>query len=200
MFKSFIFISLIFIYQTTIFASLNFTDNTEKELTNKAKSPIIFNEEILGDKYFVDTNANTSYLTMDGNDIISSSGLIVSEVDLIPDYQTPAFRYTEVTFIISTVFAFTYASLASFGLNTIENNFIINAPARNPYRQVKIASTTFQIVSGLACATAIAYDSYQRLYGKKKNQLSFTLVPFYEPKSNNGGFMFALSYPLKTRY
>lgn len=200
MLKSFILLCLVFIYHTTIFASLNFTDNTEKELTNKVKSPIIFNEEIIDDKYFVDTNASTSYLTMEGNDILSSSGLIVSDVNIIPDYQTPAFRYAEVTFIISTVFAFTYASLASFGLDTIENNFIINAPARNPYRQVKIASTTFQVVTGLACATAIAYDSYQRLYGKKKNKLSFTLVPFYEPKNNNGGFMFALSYPLKTKY
>lgn len=178
-----------------LYPTIEFIDNRD-ESTNEVRLPTMLPIENINEKYFVNTNEVNSFLIFDGDSVLKQKGVFLSDVNIIPDYKTSAFRHTEVTFIITAMFAYTYASFAVLGLSTIEDNFIINPPLRNQHRDLNISTVTFEIVTGLACAAAVAYDSYMRYYSKKKPKLSFSFLPYYDASTENAGFAFALSYPL----
>jgi len=196
MFKVYIAFCLLFLFRLGLYPAIEFIDNKD-DSTNKIRIPTILPTENINEKYFVNTNEVNSFLIFDGDSILKQKSVFLSDVNIIPDYKTSAFRHTEVTFIITAMFAYTYASFAVLGLSTLENNSIIDSPLRNPYRDINISTVTFEIVTGLACAAAVAYDSYMRYYGKKKNVLSFSFIPYYDSSKEDAGFVFALSYPYR---
>lgn len=196
MFKVYIAFCLLFLFRMGLYPAIEFIDNKD-ESTNEIRLPTILPTDNINEKYFVNTNDVNSFLMFDGESILKQKGVSLSDVNVIPDYKTSAFRHTEVTFIITALFVYTYASFAVLGLSTLENNFIIDSPLRNPYRDLNISTVTFEVVTGLACAAAVAYDSYMRYYGKKKSALSFSFVPYYDSNKEDAGFVFALSYPYR---
>lgn len=185
-------------FKITLFSAFYFSDITIKE-TNKTYSNITITNEIIDSAYSINTNAAYSTLRMNGPNIIEQEGVSISPIVIIPEYKTPPFRYTEVTFFLTIAFAYTYASLSVYGFNTIENNFLDPTPnIRARYKSLWISSTLFEIVAAVCCASAVAYDSYQRVYGKKKeNKVTFNFVPFYDPKNKDAGFVFAFNYPYR---
>lgn len=180
------------------FSDFYFADTAKEFGTNEAlKSPIIEDELELASKYFTDTNNITSFFEMQGTNIINQSGVINSSIIIDPPYQSHPFRYTEVTFILSSFLSYTYASFLVFGLDALENSFVEpSTTGRSRYKSLWISATIFEVTAGVIFGVAVAYDSYQRIYGKKKEGMSFNFVPYYEPINKDAGFMFSLSYPL----
>ena len=133
---------------------------------------------------------------MQGTNIVNQSGVINSPVELEVPYRTHPFRYTEVTFLLSGFLSYTYASFLVFGLDALENSFVRpSTTGRSRYKSLWISATLFEVTAGIVFGAAVAYDSYQRIYGKKKDGMSFNFVPYYEPINKDAGFMFSLSYP-----
>ena len=180
------------------FSDFYFADTAKEFGTNEAlKSPIIEDELELASEYFTDTNNITSFFEMQGTNIINQSGVISSSVIIDPPYQSHPFRYTEVTFILSSFLSYTYASFLVYGLDALENSFVEpSTTGRARYKSLWISATIFEVTAGIIFGAAVAYDSYQRIYGKKKEGMSFNFVPYYEPINKDAGFMFSLSYPL----
>lgn len=180
------------------FSDFYFADTAKEFGTNEAlKSPIIEDELELASEYFTDTNNITSFFEMQGTNIINQSGVISSSVIIDPPYQSHPFRYTEVTFILSSFLSYTYASFLVYGLDALENSFVEpSTTGRARYKSLWISATIFEVTAGVIFGAAVAYDSYQRIYGKKKEGMSFNFVPYYEPINKDAGFMFSLSYPL----
>lgn len=193
------FILIFILFSKSLFSAFYFSENTNNVVTNISKETnIIKTNEILNTD-FKNHLTNTSVrLEMEGNTVITQSNILISQVDPIKEYKTSALRYTEVTFFLTIAFAYTYAGLAVYGFNSIENNFIISAPLRAPYKKMWVSSTAFEVFTGVACAISVAYDSYQRIYGKKKEgSLSFNFVPFYDAVNKDAGFYFTLNYPYR---
>lgn len=192
-------IILFFIIIKTSFAAFYFAPSTNMPSTNSVenKEPIIENNEILNSEYSIDTNTVKSIFEMKGTNIINRNGVINSPVIPEDPYKSNPFRYTEVTFILTGFLSYSYASLIVFGLDTIENSFVQpSTSGRSRYRSLWISATIFEITAGVIFGAAVAYDSYQRIFAKKKKEgLSFNIVPYYEPFQRDAGFMFTLSYP-----
>ena len=93
---------------------------------------------------------------------------------------------------------FTGSYIAIGQFTSIENaNVIASTTGRKRYKDLWVSTLLFEITAGLFCGAAVAYDSYQRVYGKKKNDgFSFSFVPFYEPINKDAGFVFSLNHPL----
>ncbi len=196
MFRVYIVFCLLFLFNMGLYPAIEFTGNQDK-YTNKVRVPIILPTENINEKYFVNTNNVNSFLLFDDNNILKQKGVSLLDVNIIPDYKTSAFRHTEVTFMITALFAYTYASFAVLGLSNLEQNSVIDTPLRNPHKELNISTLTFEVVTGLVCAAAVAYDSYMRHYGKKKTELSFSFIPYYDAYNEDAGFVFALSYPYR---
>ena len=190
------------LFSNTVFAAFYFSDISKEYETNVSpeKKEIIETNEELKSEYNIDTNTVKSFFMMDGNNIINQSGVSSSPVLLDESYGSNSnpFRYTEVTFILTAFFSYTYATYLVFGLDAIENGSVApSTTGRNRYKSLWISSMLFEITAGLFCGAAVAYDSYQRVYGKKKNDgFSFNFMPFYEPVNKDAGFLFSLSHPL----
>ena len=183
-----------------IFLIINFyfADTAKEFGTNEAiKSPIIEDEQELASKYSTDTNNINSFFQMQGTNIINQRGVTSSSIIFEPPYKSHPFRYTEVTFILSSFLSYTYASFLVFGLDALENTFVQpSTTGRARYKSLWISATIFEVTAGVIFGIAVAYDSYQRVYGKKKEGMSWNFVPYYEPINRDAGFMFSLSYPL----
>ena len=180
------------------FSDFYFADTAKEFGTNEAiKSPIIEDEQELASKYSTDTNNINSFFQMQGTNIINQRGVTSSSIIFEPPYKSHPFRYTEVTFILSSFLSYTYASFLVFGLDALENTFVQpSTTGRARYKSLWISATIFEVTAGVIFGAAVAYDSYQRIFGKKKEGMSFNFVPYYEPINKDAGFMFSLSYPL----
>ena len=197
--KFYSFIIIIFlIINRFAFSDFYFADTAKEFGTNEAiKSPIIEDEQELASKYSTDTNNINSFFQMQGTNIINQRGVTSSSIIFEPPYKSHPFRYTEVTFILSSFLSYTYASFLVFGLDALENTFVQpSTTGRARYKSLWISATIFEVTAGVIFGAAVAYDSYQRIFGKKKDGMSFNFVPYYEPINKNAGFMFSLSYPL----
>lgn len=196
-FYSFIIIILLIINRFA-FSDFYFADTAKEFGTNEAiKSPIIEDEQELASKYSTDTNNINSFFQMQGTNIINQRGVTSSSIIFEPPYKSHPFRYTEVTFILSSFLSYTYASFLVFGLDALENTFVQpSTTGRARYKSLWISATIFEVTAGVIFGAAVAYDSYQRIFGKKKEGMSFNFVPYYEPINKDAGFMFSLSYPL----
>lgn len=196
-FYSFIIIIFLIINRFA-FSDFYFADTAKEFGTNEAiKSPIIEDEQELASKYSTDTNNINSFFQMQGTNIINQRGVTSSSIIFEPPYKSHPFRYTEVTFILSSFLSYTYASFLVFGLDALENTFVQpSTTGRARYKSLWISATIFEVTAGVIFGAAVAYDSYQRIFGKKKEGMSFNFVPYYEPINKNAGFMFSLSYPL----
>ena len=193
------FIIIIFlIINRFAFSDFYFADTAKEFGTNEAiKSPIIEDEQELASKYSTDTNNINSFFQMQGTNIINQRGVTSSSIIFEPPYKSHPFRYTEVTFILSSFLSYTYASFLVFGLDALENTFVQpSTTGRARYKSLWISATIFEVTVGVIFGAAVAYDSYQRIFGKKKDGMSFNFVPYYEPINKDAGFMFSLSYPL----
>lgn len=193
------FIIIIFlIINRFAFSDFYFADTAKEFGTNEAiKSPIIEDEQELASKYSTDTNNINSFFQMQGTNIINQRGVTSSSIIFEPPYKSHPFRYTEVTFILSSFLSYTYASFLVFGLDALENTFVQpSTTGRARYKSLWISATIFEVTAGVIFGAAVAYDSYQRIFGKKKEGMSFNFVPYYEPINKDAGFMFSLSYPL----
>lgn len=196
-FHSFIIIIFLIINRFA-FSDFYFADTAKEFGTNEAiKSPIIEDEQELASKYSTDTNNINSFFQMQGTNIINQRGVTSSSIIFEPPYKSHPFRYTEVTFILSSFLSYTYASFLVFGLDALENTFVQpSTTGRARYKSLWISATIFEVTAGVIFGAAVAYDSYQRIFGKKKEGMSFNFVPYYEPINKDAGFMFSLSYPL----
>ena len=196
-FYSFIIIIFLIINRFA-FSDFYFADKAKEFGTNEAiKSPIIEDEQELASKYSTDTNNINSFFQMQGTNIINQRGVTSSSIIFEPPYKSHPFRYTEVTFILSSFLSYTYASFLVFGLDALENTFVQpSTTGRARYKSLWISATIFEVTAGVIFGAAVAYDSYQRIFGKKKEGMSFNFVPYYEPINKDAGFMFSLSYPL----
>ncbi len=196
-FYSFIIIIFLIINRLA-FSDFYFADTAKEFGTNEAiKSPIIEDEQELASKYSTDTNNINSFFQMQGTNIINQRGVTSSSIIFEPPYKSHPFRYTEVTFILSSFLSYTYASFLVFGLDALENTFVQpSTTGRARYKSLWISATIFEVTAGVIFGAAVAYDSYQRIFGKKKEGMSFNFVPYYEPINKDAGFMFSLSYPL----
>ena len=196
-FYSFIIIIFLIINRFA-FSDFYFADTAKEFGTNEAiKSPIIEDEQELASKYSTDTNNINSSFQMQGTNIINQRGVTSSSIIFEPPYKSHPFRYTEVTFILSSFLSYTYASFLVFGLDALENTFVQpSTTGRARYKSLWISATIFEVTAGVIFGAAVAYDSYQRIFGKKKEGMSFNFVPYYEPINKDAGFMFSLSYPL----
>lgn len=196
-FYSFIIIIFLIINRFA-FSDFYFADTAKEFGTNEAiKSPIIEDEQELASKYSTDTNNINSFFQMQGTNIINQRGVTSSSIIFEPPYKSNPFRYTEVTFILSSFLSYTYASFLVFGLDALENTFVQpSTTGRARYKSLWISATIFEVTAGVIFGAAVAYDSYQRIFGKKKEGMSFNFVPYYEPINKDAGFMFSLSYPL----
>lgn len=196
-FYSFIIIIFLIINRFA-FSDFYFADTAKEFGTNEAiKSPIIEDEQELASKYSTDTNNINSFFQMQGTNIINQRGVSSSSIIFEPPYKSHPFRYTEVTFILSSFLSYTYASFLVFGLDALENTFVQpSTTGRARYKSLWISATIFEVTAGVIFGAAVAYDSYQRIFGKKKEGMSFNFVPYYEPINKDAGFMFSLSYPL----
>ena len=196
-FYSFIIIIFLIINRFA-FSDFYFADTAKEFGTNEAiKSPIIEDEQELASKYSTDTNNINSFFQMQGTNIINQRGVTSSSIIFEPPYKSHPFRYTEVTFILSSFLSYTYASFLVFGLDALENTFVQpSTTGRARYKSLWISATIFEVTAGVIFGAAVAYDSYQRIFGKKKERMSFNFVPYYEPINKDAGFMFSLSYPL----
>lgn len=197
--KFYSFIIIIFlIINRFAFSDFYFADTAKEFGTNEAiKSPIIEDEQELASKYSTDTNNINSFFQMQGTNIINQRGVTSSSIIFEPPYKSHPFRYTEVTFILSSFLSYTYASFLVFGLDALENTFVQpSTTGRGRYKSLWISATIFEVTAGVIFGAAVAYDSYQRIFGKKKEGMSFNFVPYYEPINKDAGFMFSLSYPL----
>ena len=196
-FYSFIIIIFLIINRFA-FSDFYFADTAKEFGTNEAiKSPIIEDEQELASKYSTDTNNINSFFQMQGTNIINQRGVTSSSIIFEPRYKSHPFRYTEVTFILSSFLSYTYASFLVFGLDALENTFVQpSTTGRARYKSLWISATIFEVTAGVIFGAAVAYDSYQRIFGKKKEGMSFNFVPYYEPINKDAGFMFSLSYPL----
>ena len=196
-FYSFIIIIFLIINRFA-FSDFYFADTAKEFGTNEAiKSPIIEDEQELASKYSTDTNNINSVFQMQGTNIINQRGVTSSSIIFEPPYKSHPFRYTEVTFILSSFLSYTYASFLVFGLDALENTFVQpSTTGRARYKSLWISATIFEVTAGVIFGAAVAYDSYQRIFGKKKEGMSFNFVPYYEPINKDAGFMFSLSYPL----
>lgn len=196
-FYSFIIIIFLIINRFA-FSDFYFADTAKEFGTNEAiKSPIIEDEQELASKYLTDTNNINSFFQMQGTNIINQRGVTSSSIIFEPPYKSHPFRYTEVTFILSSFLSYTYASFLVFGLDALENTFVQpSTTGRARYKSLWISATIFEVTAGVIFGAAVAYDSYQRIFGKKKEGMSFNFVPYYEPINKDAGFMFSLSYPL----
>ena len=196
-FYSFIIIIFLIINRFA-FSDFYFADTAKEFGTNEAiKSPIIEDEQELASKYSTDTNNINSFFQMQGTNIINQRGVTSSSIIFEPPYKSHPFRYTEVTFILSSFLSYTYASFLVFGLDALENTFVQpSTTGRARYKSLWISATIFEATAGVIFGAAVAYDSYQRIFGKKKEGMSFNFVPYYEPINKDAGFMFSLSYPL----
>ena len=193
------FIIIIFlILNRFAFSDFYFADTAKEFGTNEAiKSPIIEDEQELASKYSTDTNNINSFFQMQGTNIINQRGVTSSSIIFEPPYKSHPVRYTEVTFILSSFLSYTYASFLVFGLDALENTFVQpSTTGRARYKSLWISATIFEVTAGVIFGAAVAYDSYQRIFGKKKEGMSFNFVPYYEPINKDAGFMFSLSYPL----
>ena len=193
------FIIIIFlIVNRFAFSDFYFADTAKEFGTNEAiKSPIIEDEQELASKYSTDTNNINSFFQMQGTNIINQRGVTSSSIIFETPYKSHPFRYTEVTFILSSFLSYTYASFLVFGLDALENTFVQpSTTGRARYKSLWISATIFEVTAGVIFGAAVAYDSYQRIFGKKKEGMSFNFVPYYEPINKDAGFMFSLSYPL----
>lgn len=193
------FIIIIFLmFSRFVFSDFYFSDIAKEYGTNEiAQEPVVEDNLELSSEYSIDTNSNiTSFFEMQGTNIINQSGVIISPVEFENPYRSHPFRYTEVTFILSSFLSYTYASFLVFGLDALENTFVQpSTTGRSRYKSLWISTTIFEVTAGVIFGAAVAYDSYQRVYGKKKDGMSFNFVPYYEPINRDAGFMFALSYP-----
>lgn len=196
-FYSFIIIIFLIINRFA-FSDFYFADTAKEFGTNEAiKSPIIEDEQELASKYSTDTNNINSFFQMQGTNIINQRGVTSSSIIFESPYKSHPFRYTEVTFILSSFLSYTYASFLVFGLDALENTFVQpSTTGRARYKSLWISATIFEVTAGVIFGAAVAYDSYQRIFGKKKEGMSFNFVPYYEPINKDAGFMFSLSYPL----
>lgn len=196
-FYSFIIIIFLIINRFA-FSDFYFADTAKEFGTNEAiKSPIIEDEQELASKYSTDTNNINSFFQMQGTNIINQRGVTSSSIIFEPPYKSHPFRYTEVTFILSSFLSYTYASFLVFGLDALENTFVQpSTTGRARYKSLWISATIFEVTAGVIFGAAVAYDSYRRIFGKKKEGMSFNFVPYYEPINKDAGFMFSLSYPL----
>ena len=196
-FYSFIIIIFLIINRFA-FSDFYFADTAKEFGTNEAiKSPIIEDEQELASKYSTDTNNINSFFQMQGTNIINQRGVTSSSIIFEPPYKSHPFRYTEVTFILSSFLSYTYASFLVFGLDALENTFVQpSTTGRARYKSLWISATIFEVTAGVIFGAAVAYDSYQRIFGKKKEGMSFNFVPYWEPINKDAGFMFSLSYPL----
>ena len=196
-FYSFIIIIFLIINRFA-FSDFYFADTAKEFGTNEAiKSPIIEDEQELASKYSTDTNNINSFFQMQGTNIINQRGVTSSSIIFEPPYKSHPFRYTEVTFILSSFLSYTYASFLVFGLDALENTFVQpSTTGRARYKSLWNSATIFEVTAGVIFGAAVAYDSYQRIFGKKKEGMSFNFVPYYEPINKDAGFMFSLSYPL----
>lgn len=194
------------------FADFYFSDKAKDLGTNETnQAPIIEENHEVSSEYSIDrnntndmdnsnnlkiTNNSISFFEMSGTNIINQSGVITSPVEIENPYRSHPFRYTEVTFILSSFLSYTYASFLVFGLDALENTFVQpSTSGRSRYKSLWISTTIFEVTAGVIFGVAVAYDSYQRVYGKKKEGMSFNFVPYYEPINRDAGFMFSLSYP-----
>lgn len=195
-------IVILFIISNTFCGAFYFSDIAKEygtnENNNAVKKTVTETNEQLQTEYNIDTNSASSFFSMEGTNIINQSGVISSPVILENTTKSNPFRYTEVTFILTAFFSYTYATYITFGLSSIENaNIATSTTGRSRYKTLWISSTLFEITAGLFCGAAVAYDSYQRIYGKKKNDgFSFRFMPFYEPINQDAGFIFSLNHPL----
>ncbi|MEI0493182.1 hypothetical protein R4J17_12165 [Brachyspira intermedia] len=195
-------IVILFIISNTFFGAFYFSDIAKEygtnENNNTVKKTVTETNEQLKTEYNIDTNSMGSFFSMEGTNIINQSGVISSPVILENTAKSNPFRYTEVTFILTAFFSYTYATYLTLGLSSIENaNVVASTTGRSRYKNLWISSLLFEITAGLFCGAAVAYDSYQRVYGNKKNDgFSFSFVPFYEPINQDAGFVFSLNHPL----
>ncbi|ACN83399.1 hypothetical protein JQ824_01610 [Brachyspira hyodysenteriae] len=194
-------ILILFIISNTFFGAFYFSDIAKEYGTNENKNTeektIIETNEQLKTDYNINTNSIESFFSMEGTNIIKQNGVVSSPVILEDSYKSNPFRYTEVTFILTAFFSYTYATYLTLGLQSIENANVVTTTGRNRYKSLWISSMLFEITAGIFCGAAVAYDSYQRVYGKKKNDgFSFSFVPFYEPINQDAGFVFSLNHPL----
>lgn len=195
-------IVILFIISNTFFGAFYFSDIAKEygtnENNNTVKKTVTETNEQLKTEYNIDTNSMGSFFSMEGTNIINQSGVISSPVILENTAKNNPFRYTEVTFILTAFFSYTYATYLTLGLSSIENaNVVASTTGRSRYKNLWISSLLFEITAGLFCGAAVAYDSYQRVYGNKKNDgFSFSFVPFYEPINQDAGFVFSLNHPL----
>lgn len=180
-----------------VFADFYFSDTAKEYGTNEStQKPITEDNQELSSEYSTDTNNITSFFEMQGTNIVNQSGVINSPVELEVPYRTHPFRYTEVTFLLSGFLSYTYASFLVFGLDALENSFVRpSTTGRSRYKSLWISATLFEVTAGIVFGAAVAYDGYQRIYGKKKDGMSFNFVPYYEPINKDAGFIFSLSYP-----
>ena len=207
------YIVIIFLITTKlIFADFYFSDKAKDLGTNEtAQESITEEEHEISSEYFIDrnntndtdnsnnlkiTNNSISFFEMWGTNVINQSGVVNSPVEIEDPYKSHPFRYTEVTFILSGFLSYTYASFLVFGLDALENTFVQpSTTGRSRYKSLWISTTAFEVTAGVIFGIAVAYDSYQRIYGKKKEGMSWNFVPYYEPINRDAGFMFSLSYP-----
>lgn len=207
------YIVIIFLITTKlIFADFYFSDKAKDLGTNETAQESIKEEEHeISSEYFIDrnntndtdnsnnlkiTNNSISFFEMWGTNVINQSGVVNSPVEIEDPYKSHPFRYTEVTFILSSFLSYTYASFLVFGLDALENTFVQpSTTGRSRYKSLWISTTAFEVTAGVIFGIAVAYDSYQRIYGKKKEGMSWNFVPYYEPINRDAGFMFSLSYP-----
>ncbi|MEI0702350.1 hypothetical protein [Brachyspira intermedia] len=195
-------IVILFIISNTFFGSFYFSDIAKEfgtnENNNTVKKTVTETNEQLKTEYNIDTNSVGSFFSMEGTNIINQNGVVSSPVILEDTYKSNPFRYTEVTFILTAFFSYTYATYITLGVSSIENaNVVASTTGRSRYKTLWISSLLFEITAGLFCGAAVAYDSYQRVYGNKKNDgFSFSFMPFYEPINQDAGFVFSLNHPL----
>ena len=155
------YIIIIFLITTKlIFADFYFSDKAKDLGTNETAQESIKEEEHeISSEYFIDrnntndtdnsnnlkiTNNSISFFEMWGTNVINQSGVVNSPVEIEDPYKSHPFRYTEVTFILSSFLSYTYASFLVFGLDALENTFVQpSTTGRSRYKSLWISTTAF---------------------------------------------------------
>lgn len=172
-------------------------ENRDESNTNKHIGAITFITNTMTTNYVMDTNAQS--IIIEGDSITTSTGedfTTFRYVTPITENQTHPFRYTEVSFLITFPFIYTYGILLVAGFDLLDSIFTSSGSA---YSQLTTSQLIFTFAAATLGGAAVAYDNYSRVYGNraKESEFNVSFIPILEnvDKKTNAGFLFSFSYP-----
>lgn len=107
---------------------------------------------------------------MQGTNIINQRGVTSSSIIFEPPYKSHPLDIRKLL-LYYQVFIIYLRFFLVFGLDALENTFVQpSTTGRARYKSLWISATIFEVTAGVIFGAAVAYDSYQRIFGKKKRE------------------------------